>query len=67
MGALYRHFKFDIAARTATAIACTGASIEMIKQGSSEVSLVFGIHQEDEDKILGELYKEFFSKVKHVN
>jgi len=52
-----------LAARAATAIARTGANIEMINQGSSEVSLVFGIHQEDENKVLRELYKEFFSDV----
>lgn len=52
-----------LAARAATAIARTGANIEMINQGSSEVSLVFGIHKADEDKVLRELYKEFFSEV----
>ena len=49
-----------IAARAATAIARSGASIQMINQGSSEVSLVFGVLKEDETKILIELYKEFF-------
>ena len=45
-----------LAARAASAIARTGASIQMINQGSSEVSLVFGVHKEDETKILKELY-----------
>lgn len=49
-----------LAARAATAISKTGANIEMINQGSSEVSLVFGIDKEDEDKALQQLYKEFF-------
>ncbi|WP_203332281.1 aspartate kinase [Planococcus beigongshangi] len=49
-----------LAARAATAIARTGANIEMINQGSSEVSLVFGVLKQDETKILQELYKEFF-------
>ncbi|WP_203249203.1 aspartate kinase [Sporosarcina beigongshangi] len=49
-----------LAARAASAIARTGASIQMINQGSSEVSLVFGVHKKDETKILKELYAEFF-------
>jgi aspartate kinase len=49
-----------LAARAASAIARTGASIQMINQGSSEVSLVFGVHKKDEMKILKELYSEFF-------
>lgn len=52
-----------LAARAATAISRTGANIEMINQGSSEVSLVFGIDKKDETKTLKELYKEFFSNV----
>ncbi|WP_339252629.1 aspartate kinase [Sporosarcina sp. FSL W8-0480] len=51
-----------LAGRAATAIARTGANIEMINQGSSEVSLVFGVKVQDETKILKELYKEFFVK-----
>ncbi|TWT27922.1 aspartate kinase [Planomicrobium sp. CPCC 101110] len=50
-----------LAARATDAIARTGANIEMINQGSSEVSLVFGVLKHDEEKILKELYKEFFS------
>ncbi len=57
-----RHTK-GLAARAATAIARTGSNIEMINQGSSEVSLVFGINKKDEDVVLRELYKEFFSNV----
>lgn len=49
-----------LAARAANAIARTGANIEMINQGSSEVSLVFGVLKHDETKILKELYQEFF-------
>ncbi|RNF38394.1 aspartate kinase [Planococcus salinus] len=49
-----------LAARATDAIARTGANIEMINQGSSEVSLVFGVLKKDEKKILNELYKEFF-------
>ncbi|MFB5088458.1 aspartate kinase [Psychrobacillus sp. PGGUH221] len=52
-----------LAARAATAISRTGANIEMINQGSSEVSLAFGVHRSNENKILQELYKEFFAPV----
>ncbi|ANU10277.1 aspartate kinase [Planococcus antarcticus] len=52
-----------LTARAANAFARTGVNIEMINQGSSEVSLVFGILKEDEQKILNELYKEFFEPV----
>ena len=57
-----RHTK-GLAARAASAISRSGANIEMINQGSSEVSLVFGVHIKDETKILKELYKEFFNNV----
>ncbi|WP_019412866.1 aspartate kinase [Paenisporosarcina sp. TG20] len=49
-----------LAARATAAISRTGANIEMINQGSSEVSLVFGVLKHDETKIMKELYKEFF-------
>lgn len=52
-----------LAARAANAISSTGANIEMINQGSSEVSLVFGVNQQFEDRILKALYAEFFSAV----
>ncbi|WP_252504993.1 aspartate kinase [Sporosarcina sp. Marseille-Q4943] len=51
-----------LAARAATAIARSGTNIEMINQGSSEVSLVFGVKVKDETKSLKELYNEFFVK-----
>lgn len=56
-----RHTK-GLTARAATAIARTDTNIEMINQGSSEVSLVFGIDKKDENKVLRELYKEFFQE-----
>ena len=52
-----------LAARATKAISSTGANIEMINQGSSEVSLVFGVNQKFEDQILKALYNEFFSVV----
>lgn len=50
-----------LAARAATAISSTGANIEMINQGSSEVSLVFGVLSTHENQILKALYNEFFA------
>ncbi|KMY55577.1 aspartate kinase [Bacillus sp. FJAT-27231] len=50
-----------LTARATTAISQAGANIEMINQGSSEVSLVFGIKEEDTNNVLRALYKEFFS------
>ncbi|WP_100332413.1 aspartate kinase [Bacillus xiapuensis] len=55
------HNTLGLSARATAAISRVGANIEMINQGSSEVSLVFGIHEEDTEKVLKELYKEFFS------
>ncbi|MCM3758916.1 aspartate kinase [Sporosarcina aquimarina] len=49
-----------LTARAATAIAKSGASIQMINQGSTEVSLVFGVHKKDETAVLRSLYDEFF-------
>lgn len=53
-----------LAARATAAISHTGANIEMINQGSSEVSLVFGVLKADQEKIVSALYYEFFSAVK---
>src|SRR5690606_10321024 len=52
-----------LAARAASAISKTGANIDMINQGSSEVSLVFGVLQQYENQCLRALYEEFFSPV----
>ena len=53
-----RHTK-GLAARAASAISRTGANIEMINQGSSEVSLVFGVDKKDETKILKDFTRIF--------
>lgn len=52
-----------LAARAASAISRTGANIEMINQGSSEVSLVFGVLSQTENQILRALYDEFFAPI----
>lgn len=51
-----------VAARAALAISRTDTSIQMISQGSSEVSLVFGVDTADETKVLNSLANEFFDK-----
>ncbi len=53
-----------LAARATAAISQTGANIEMINQGSSEVSLVFGVLEKDKEKIVRALYDAFFQPVK---
>ncbi|WP_096201105.1 aspartate kinase [Bacillus sp. FJAT-45350] len=58
------HNTVGIAARATDALYRAEANIEMINQGSSEVSLVFGVHEEDADRAVSELYKEFFGACK---
>ncbi|WP_397537777.1 aspartate kinase [Rummeliibacillus pycnus] len=52
-----------LAARATATISKTGANIEMINQGSSEVSLSFGVQEKFENVILQALYNEFFAVV----
>ncbi|HEX6595016.1 MAG TPA: aspartate kinase [Bacillota bacterium] len=49
-----------IAAKAATALADVGVNIKMINQGSSEVSVMFGIKADDVTKAVQSLYKMFF-------
>ena len=50
-----------ICARAANALAKAGVNIEMINQGSSEVSLMFGVKAVDNEKAVKALYNEFFN------
>ena len=50
-------------ARAAKALAAAGINIDMINQGSSEVSMMFGVKEEDEKKAVQALYNEFFASV----
>ncbi|MFB4211773.1 aspartate kinase [Shouchella sp. JSM 1781072] len=54
------HNSIGVIARASAALSRKGVNIEMINQGSSETSLVFGIHQKDADVAVQELYHEFF-------
>lgn len=51
-----------IASRATNAFCKSGANIEMINQGSSEVSMMFGVKMEDSIKAVKALYEEFFGK-----
>lgn len=50
-------------ARASKALAEAGVNIEMINQGSSEVSMMFGVKDEDEKRAVQALYEEFFAAV----
>ena len=50
-----------ICARATNALAKAGINIEMINQGSSEVSMMFGIREVDNEKAVKVLYDEFFN------
>ena len=49
-----------IASRATTALAKANINIRMINQGSSEVSIMFGVHEDDANNALIALYNEFF-------
>ena len=49
-----------IASRVTKALARNGINIRMINQGSSEVSIMFGVSENDVDKAIISIYDEFF-------
>ncbi|MFD1065327.1 aspartate kinase [Oceanobacillus locisalsi] len=50
-----------VAAKATASFAQAGVNIDMINQGSSEVSMMFGIHAVDLEQAIQSLYKEFFT------
>lgn len=56
------HHTVGIAARATAAFARAGVNIEMINQGSSEVSMMFGVKAADAHNAVRALYHEFFVK-----
>lgn len=50
-------------ARASKALAKANVNIEMINQGSSEVSMMFGVKEVDEKRAVRALYEEFFAAV----
>ncbi|MBR7141990.1 MAG: aspartate kinase [Clostridia bacterium] len=51
-----------IAAKATAALAESGVNIEMISQGSSEVSMVFAVSNEDSKRAVITLYNKFFQQ-----
>ena len=50
-------------ARASKALAKAKINIEMINQGSSEVSMMFGVKEVEEKRAVQALYDEFFAAV----
>lgn len=51
-----------VTARAATALSKAGVNLEIINQGSSEISVMFGVREEYCHYAVKELYKEFFKR-----
>ncbi len=54
------HYTVGVAARATTALASAGVNIEMLNQGSSEISMMFGVKATDRKKAVMALYNTFF-------
>lgn len=54
--------KIGVLGQAATALSRAKVNIKMVNQGSSEMSIIFGIDASDETKALNALYDEFFRK-----
>ncbi len=53
-----------LTAKATAGLARAGVNLQMINQGSSEVSVVFGVKSEDADQAVRELYNDFFVETK---
>jgi len=54
------HYTVGLAAKATAALAAGGVNIEMMNQGSSEISMVFGVKSEQRAKAVQTLYNAFF-------
>ena len=54
------HYTVGMTARASQALAQAGVNIEMLNQGASEISIMFGVKASDRDKAVRALYKAFF-------
>ncbi len=54
------HYTVGVAKRATAALADASINLEMIDQGSSELSIVFGIKEADRKAAMKALYKKFF-------
>lgn len=62
VGEAMRH-NVGTTARASKALSDARVNIEMINQGSSEVSMMFGVKEAQEKQAVRALYQEFFAKV----
>jgi aspartate kinase len=53
-------YAVGMAARATTALANSGVNIEMMNQGSSEISMMFGVKEVDRKRAIRALYDAFF-------
>ncbi len=56
------HYTVGVAARATAALAQAGVNIEMLNQGSSEISMMFGVKAMDRKKAVQALYAAFFNR-----
>ena len=54
-------YTVGLTARATRALAAAGVNIEMINQGASEISIMFGVLEDDRARAVQALYKEFFN------
>ena len=55
------HYTVGVAARATAALADAGVNLEMLNQGSSEISMMFGVKAMDRKKAVQALYSAFFN------
>ena len=55
------HYTVGMAARATQALGDAGVNIEMINQGASEISIMFGVKEPDRKNAVNALGKAFFS------
>ncbi len=55
-------YAVGIAARATGALAKAGVNIEMMNQGSSEISMMFGVKSADRERAVRAIYEELFEK-----
>ena len=55
-------YTVGLASRATRALAEAGVNIEMMNQGSSEISMMFGVKEPDRRRAVRALYDEFFEK-----
>ena len=56
------HYTVGVAATATAALATAGVNLEMLNQGSSEISMMFGVKAMDRKKAVTALYRAFFKE-----